>query len=107
MGPIWGNTTYAELAKLQQGPRWRALGVAHLDYIFQDRRLLPFPELQRRFALPSTMLYYYMQLHHAVQSQGNVGGWVQSPTPIFHLLQTITETRLPYVINRVLEGPPY
>lgn len=71
--PIWGNFSYVELAKLQQGPRWRTFGVTLLSHIFNNGKLLSFPELQNRFNLPTAMLYSYLQLRHAVGVQGNAG----------------------------------
>lgn len=53
---IWGNLSYVELAKLQQGPRCRTFGVTLLSHIFRNGKLLYFPELQNKFNLSPTML---------------------------------------------------
>lgn len=64
-----------------------------LWHIFQNGKLLSFPELQARFKLPPTMYYPYLQLRHAVGAQGSATQWTMSSTPIFHLLQTSAETK--------------
>lgn len=91
--PIWDNSTYAELAKIQQGPQWGRLGITHLKHIFHNGALLPFRELQSKYALPSNMLFYYLQLLHAVKAQGDAVEWTQSSTPVFHILQDMTDTK--------------
>lgn len=55
--PFWGNHTYAELAKIQQGLRWRAWGITLLFQVFHCERLLPFTDLHRRFTLLDSMFY--------------------------------------------------
>lgn len=64
------------MVKLQQGPRWRSFRVTLLSHIFQDGKLLSFPELRNRFNLPSTMYYSYLQLSHAVAAQGDANHWL-------------------------------
>lgn len=91
--PIWGNLSYVELAKLQQGPRWRSFGVILLSHIFSNGRLLTFSELQNKYNLPNNMYYSYIQLKHAVDTQGSATPWTLSNTPIFHLIQSSTETK--------------
>lgn len=34
--PIWLNDTYTELAKLQNGTRWKQFGITHLKQIFRE-----------------------------------------------------------------------
>lgn len=39
------------------------------------------------------MLCSYLQLQHAVGAQGDAGEWALSPTSIFHVLKSSTETK--------------
>lgn len=70
---------------------------------------MSFVELQRKFALPDYMLYYYLQLSHAVKAQGNAMDWSLSHTPIFHLIQSATKTKgfndlvLSHALNGIFE----
>lgn len=87
--PIWGNRSYVELAKLQQGSRWHAYGVALLSHIFSNGKLLSLTELRAKFNLAATMFYSYLQLRHTVAAQGDSGEWALSPTPVFHVWHTL------------------
>lgn len=91
--PLWGNHTYAKLAKIQQRNRWHAWGITLVSQVFQHGKLMSFVGLQCKFALPDYMFYYYLQLSHAVKAQGNATDWSLTPTPIFHLLQSATKTK--------------
>lgn len=91
--PIWHNTSYEELAKLQQGARWKHFGVTHLHHIFKDGALLSFCELQIVFASPMFMYYYYAQLHNAIRAQGDKPEWRQSPSPLFNLISTARSSK--------------
>lgn len=35
-----GETTHAELAKIEQGPRWHPMGIKHLRHVFHNGTLL-------------------------------------------------------------------
>lgn len=54
---------------------------------------LSFSDLQSKYALPSNMLFYYLQLRNAVRAQGDAVDLVQSPTPAFHILQAASDTK--------------
>lgn len=90
----------------------RSLGITHLKHIFQNGKLLSFADLQAKYALPSNMLFYYLQLQHAVQVQGRAVEWGQSPTPIFHILHEATDTKgiisqcYLMLLSSFLEGNP-
>lgn len=45
-----------------------------------------FEELSIHFCLPKSMLFYYIQLRHAVEAQGLAVEWQQSPTPVFNMM---------------------
>lgn len=82
-----------ELAKLQQGGRWKAYGITHMMHIFQNGNLLPFADLMERYNLPQSMQFHYMQLQHAVRAQGVETLWNLSPTPIFKVIFSVTDAK--------------
>lgn len=51
---IWHNSTYAELAKLQNSAKWITYRVTHLHQIFANRTLL---SLTLLFSLPQYMYF--------------------------------------------------
>lgn len=110
--PLWRNKTYEELAKLQRGARWCPMGITHLRHDFHNERLLSFTDLQSKFERPSSMLFYYLQIKHAVKAQGTAVEWVQSPTPVFHILLNATDTKgiisqcYLMLLSALLEGFP-
>lgn len=79
--PLWGNQTYTNWPKSNRGPG----GITHLRHVFHNGTLLSFSDLQSKYALPSNMLFCYLQQRHAVRAQGEAVDWVQSPTPVFHM----------------------
>ncbi|XP_040184732.1 uncharacterized protein LOC120917483 [Rana temporaria] len=84
--PLWHNDTYTELAKLQIGGGWKSHGVTHIKHVFRHGRLRPLADLRVEYGLPSSMLFQYMQLQHAVRAQSRSSEWHLSPTPVFSLL---------------------
>lgn len=85
--PIWTNGHYDELQLLGGGGRG---AVTLLKHIFADGKLRPFSALREQFCLPHSMLFYYMQLRHAVAAQSSGAPWVLSPTPVFHYMEEVS-----------------
>lgn len=70
--PIWRNVYFKELLKLEDSRSWEAAGVHYIALLFSGTTLKSFTELSEEFCLPRTQFYRYLQLRHAIHSQGRV-----------------------------------
>lgn len=67
--PLWGNTNYEELCKLEGFRVWRELGIQYIAQLYTDNLSKTFQELQIKYFLQSNTFFQYLQLRHALQTQ--------------------------------------
>lgn len=60
---------FPQMLKLTDSAFWEHRGLTRLDDIYTGDVLASFADLQRKYYLPKTLFYQYLQLCHALQAQ--------------------------------------
>lgn len=67
--PIWNNLQLPEVVRLENFDLWKKVGILLLCQLFDNEVLQPVDKLTERYHLPNKLLFQYLQLWHALQSQ--------------------------------------
>lgn len=67
--PLWHNKNLPELARIPNSEIWSTQGIYYLHHLLSGGELKAFHILQEEFTLPSTMLFIYLQVRHALTAQ--------------------------------------
>lgn len=67
--PLWDNLCLPELMTIPDHRLWIAQRIIYLSQFIKDGAIKPFHALKVEFDLPNRMLFRYIQVRHALQSQ--------------------------------------
>lgn len=80
--PLWDNVNMAEICHLEGFQLWKAAGICNISQIFNNNVLKSFTDIQTEFNLPKHQFYKYLQLRHAIQTQGRTSTLILSSHPL-------------------------
>ena len=67
--PLWHNKILPEFISIPNTNIWSEHGIYYLHHLFSNGTLKNFERLQNEFLLPNSLLFQFLQVHHAVQAQ--------------------------------------
>uniref|UniRef100_A0A803J4Y6 Reverse transcriptase domain-containing protein n=1 Tax=Xenopus tropicalis TaxID=8364 RepID=A0A803J4Y6_XENTR len=67
--PLWCNPHLKHFKSIPDPQLWAQHNIKYLSDIMENGILLPYPELKQKHTLPNRMLFRYLQLRHAAETQ--------------------------------------
>lgn len=67
--PLWHNPQLQEISYILDIDLWASTGVIYLHQVLTPTGMRPFQSLKEEFEIPSYVLFRYLQLRHALQTQ--------------------------------------
>lgn len=86
--PLWHNPMFPHILNFADHSFWENRGLVAIQDIYTGNVMASFMDLQRKYELPYTAFYRYLQLRHALQTQFGATSTKFSDYPLIGVLRS-------------------